>query len=87
MMGGFGPWGMMGGFGGPWWGGIIMLLFWVLIIGGVVALVAWLLGLSKGSAPLIRGEGESPLEILKGRYAKGEITKEQFEEIKRDLGL
>lgn len=84
---GMGPW-MMGGFGGfgfPLMGGIGMILFWVLIIGGVVWFVQ---SLARGtgssaSAP----QGESLLEILKSRYAKGEITKEQFEQMKRDLGL
>lgn len=81
-----GPW-MMGGFGGfgfPMMG-IGMLLFWVLIIGGSVWLVQ---SLARGtgnsaSAP----QGESLFEILKSRYAKGEITKEQFEQMKRELGL
>ena len=62
-----------------------MILFWGLIIAGVVWLVQSLArgtGSSSGAPP-----GESPLEILKRRYAKGEITKEQFEEMKRDLGV
>lgn len=86
MMGGFGPWGMMGGFAGPW-GIITMLLFWVLIIGGVVALVAWLVGLSRPGTAITREQSDSALEILKVRYAKGEITKEQFEAMRHDLGL
>lgn len=78
-----GPW-MMGGFGFPMMG-IGMLVFWVLIIGGSVWLVQ---SLARGtgnsaSAP----QGESLFEILKSRYAKGEITKEQFEQMKHDLGL
>lgn len=80
-----GPW-MMGGFGFPFMGGIAMLLFWLLIIGGVVWLVQSLArggGSSETSAPT----SESPLDILNRRYAKGEITKEQFEQMKRDLGL
>jgi len=78
-----GPW-MMGGFGFPMMG-IGMLLFWVLVIGGGVWLAQ---SLARGtgnsaSAP----HGESLLEILKSRYAKGEITKEQFDQMKHDIGL
>ncbi|MBI5031875.1 MAG: SHOCT domain-containing protein [Chloroflexi bacterium] len=78
--------GMMRGFGGfgfPFMGGIWMIVFWVLIIGGVVWLVQ----------SLARGTGNSGhpntsfLEILKQRYAKGEITKEQFEQMKHDLDI
>jgi putative membrane protein len=87
---GMGPWmmgpGMMGGFGGfgfPFMGGIWMILFWVLIIGGVVWLVQSLARGTGSNAP----QSESFLETLKRRYAKGEITKEQFEQMKHDLGV
>ena len=77
---------MWDGFAGMGWGwiglGIVhMLLFWVLVILGIVALVKWLGG---GSGPSLTG---SALDILKERYAKGELTREQFEQMKRDLGV
>lgn len=75
--------GGFGGFGFPFMGGIWMILFWVLIIGGVVWLVQSLARGTGISAP----QGESLLETLKRRYAKGEITQEQFEQMKRDLGV
>ncbi len=39
------------------------------------------------SAPAHAIRNESPLDIIKRRYASGEITREQFEQLKRDLGL
>jgi putative membrane protein len=73
---------------GVWGGGmgIWMLLgtaFWILLIVGIVLLVVWAIQKSKGA-----GTGrteDSALEILKKRYARGEISKEEFEEKKRDL--
>ena len=78
---------MWNGFEGMGWGwigfGVVhMLLFWVLVILGIVALMR---ALSGGT----RDGGERPahaMEILKARYAKGEITREQFEQMKRDIG-
>ena len=72
---------MMGGFGML---GIGMLLFWLLIIGGGVWLVVTLVHSSQSSSSA-QAAGQTPLDILKARYAKGEITKEQFEEMKRAL--
>jgi len=66
-------WGM--GFG--WF---FMILFWVLIIFGVVYLVR-LLTRDKEE----KQQHASPLDILKKRYARGEITKEEFEKVKSDL--
>ncbi|MGB9773038.1 MAG: SHOCT domain-containing protein [Bacteroidota bacterium] len=59
----------------------MMVLFWILVIIGVVLLVRWIGLQNKASMT----EKESALEILKKRYAKGEISKEEFEEKKKDL--
>ncbi|MFQ6040608.1 MAG: SHOCT domain-containing protein [Candidatus Poribacteria bacterium] len=72
---------MMPGFG--IWGGIMMFVFWIAVIVGIVFLVKWIVDQSRTD----QRRDESPLEILKRRYASGEITKEEFEEKKRDLGL
>lgn len=90
---------MMWGYdGGPawsgfgWFGGIFMILWWVVAIGGIVALVRWIAVSSGGSHESCRrGKHESAgkdaaMDILKERYARGEIGKEEFEEKKKDLG-
>ncbi len=74
--------GMMDGYGygmgyGAW---ILWLLFWILVIIGLVLLIRYLW--QGGGA---RKEEESALEILKKKYARGEISKEEFEEKKKDL--
>jgi putative membrane protein len=75
-------WGGPDGWGWGWIGfGIFhMGLFWILVILGIVVLVKWLA--SDGAA---RTEKRA-LDILKERYAKGELTREQFEQMKRDVG-
>ena len=77
--------GMMGGWGGiPFMGPIFCLALVGLVIGGVV-----LLARSWPGEPTGPGSGrpasETPLEILKRRYASGEITKKQLEEMRRTL--
>lgn len=58
------------------WGSVMMILFW----GGIVALAVW------GVQTLGRREGSSnPLDIAKERLARGEITVQEFEQIKKTL--
>ncbi len=83
---------MMGfGLGGMLFGGLLMLAFWVLVIVGVIWLVATIARGSSTGAPRTNTDASltapTALDILKTRYAKGEITKEQFEEMKRELGV
>ncbi|MBI4310822.1 MAG: SHOCT domain-containing protein [Chloroflexi bacterium] len=73
----------MGGVGWGWmmFGWIWMVVFW----GAIIWLIVWAIKrLSQGQQPA--GQGQSPLDIAKARYARGEITREQFEQLKRDLG-
>ena len=78
---------MMGSFfgGGIGWIGIILsFIFFILIIIGIILLIVWLV--KRTTHPGIEDKkGSKALEVLKERYAKGEITKEQYENIKKDL--
>ena len=58
---------------------IMMILFWALIIVAVVVGIRWLAG-QRNESRL-----DSALEILRQRYARGEINKEEFEARKKDL--
>ena len=62
-----------------WWMIAWMVVFW----GVLIALIVW--GIRK-----LTGRGDStrkqdPLDVVKERYARGEITKEEFEQLKKDL--
>ena len=74
-------WGMHPMMWGAWGFGMmfVMMLFWILVIIGVVLGIRWLIGQGKASGT------DSALEILRQRYARGEINKEEFEARKRDL--
>jgi putative membrane protein len=75
-----------------WWGGmgimmIIGMAFMVLFWGGIIWLIIW--GVRRMAEPRAYGQATggrpSPLDIARERYARGEVTKEQFEQLKKDL--
>lgn len=64
------------------WGGVIgMVIFWIVIIIIIVVLVKYIA--TQSSTRIERNE--TPLEIIKRRYANGEIDKEEYEQKKKDL--
>ncbi len=86
---GYGDWGMgpgmMGAWGMGWFGGIFMIVFWILVIVGVIFLIKWLVQSTKAESSAIHSGSSRALDILRERYARGEIDKREFEEKKKDL--
>ena len=79
---------MMGGFFGGsmgWIGMILGFIFFILIIIGIILFIVWLVKRVTHSGTEQPRIGNKALEVLKERYAKGEITKDQYEDIKKDL--
>ncbi len=84
-------------YGGPGiLGGLLMMAFWVVVVIGIILLVVWLTRQAAGGhpggghpegyhAPGAGPQAESALDILKKRYARGEVDKAEFEEKKKDL--
>lgn len=73
-------WYMHDGFG--WWmvsGGIWMVVFW----GAIIALIVW--GISKLTGRNTPTGKQTPIEIAKERYARGEISRKELEQMKKDL--
>jgi putative membrane protein len=68
--------------GGMGFGGFFMILFWGLIILGIIAAFKWIAGNDTGA----NGPAQkSALDILKERYARGEIDEQEFQQKRRDL--
>ncbi len=76
MTGNFG-WSMFGGIG---W--IFMILWWSLLVIGVVVFIRWISDQSRAGG---RGREKTAIDILEERYARGEIDRKEFEEKKRDI--
>jgi putative membrane protein len=70
-----GGWGFMG----------LGMLFWLVILGLLIWLIVRVAGSSRAHSDSTAWR-ESAVDILKKRYARGEISKAQFEEMKKDLG-
>jgi putative membrane protein len=74
MMGYYSNWGMMG-----WFGGIMMILFWL----ALVLLVVWI---ARAAFPAPRrDDGDVALDLLRRRYAAGEISQAEYEQARRIL--
>lgn len=81
------PWERAWGMHPMWWmwgaWGVVMMLgmflFWALVVGAIVLGIRWLVRQGRGPAP------DAALDILRQRYARGEIGREEFEAKKRDL--
>jgi putative membrane protein len=69
----FGNHGFMGGF---------MWVFWLAVVVGIIFLVKWIIEQGRQSA---QSTDSNPLDILKRRYARGEIDKEEYERKWKDL--
>jgi putative membrane protein len=71
-----------------WWmwgaGGLammlVMLVFWGAVIAGIIVAIRWVVAQGRP------GPGDRALDILRERYARGEIDKQEFEAKSRDLG-
>ena len=62
-----------------------MIIFWILIIVGLFFFIKYMNQNSKGETGWILGTSPRGIDILRERYARGEIDKEEFEEKKKDL--
>lgn len=82
MHGWYGAGAQMGAMG--WAGGIAMIIFWGLTVVGLVVLIRFLLAKTRAEGPGL-AQRRDALDILKERYAKGEMDKAEFEQKKLDL--
>lgn len=80
----YGP-GVMYGWGGSIFSWLIMLLFVIVVIALLVTVVRWITGTGHRQAQPGPAVSKTPMDILKERFARGEIDKAEFEERKHIL--
>jgi putative membrane protein len=80
-----GPWMWSWGFHMGLFSIVLIGLFWIAVIVAILFLIRWLF-IPTGHRNREVKSTDSALEILRMRYAKGEINKEEFEQKKKDLG-
>ena len=73
--------GMMGNYPAYYGYNSLWNILWPIFLIGVIALIIWLVYKFAGKGK----ESETPISILQKRYAKGEINKKQFEEMKKEM--
>jgi putative membrane protein len=85
---GYGPqWGMMGGYGDYGGYGAFGMIIWVIVLIAIVALVVWLVrSLAGPGAQHMPPRRSAGLDVLEERYARSEISRDEYLEKKRDLG-
>ncbi len=66
-------------------GGLLTFILWILVILFIVWLIRRSMTMHHGQGMKWMMKGEDALDVLKARYAKGEIDKKEFEEKKKDL--
>lgn len=77
------PW---DGWGWHWGMMLLMWLFWIALIAGIVLVITWAAQRAGRRTPAgAMPESEDPQTILKRRYARGEISHEEYERMRREL--
>ena len=67
------------------WGMGLMMFLGVAFWGGIIALIVWVVTRLTRQGTSAVSRNTSPLDIARERYARGDINKEQYEQLRKDL--